>query len=63
MLIPPDFLPISPITYASGYYKNDCYISDLAASGYIELGEANLLSFEQDNKGQVTIGKIQPKKR
>jgi hypothetical protein len=50
MLIPPDFLPISPITYASGYYKNDCYISDLAASGYIELGEANLLSFEQDNK-------------
>jgi hypothetical protein len=36
------FLPNLLITYADGYYKNDCYITALNSSDYIELIDANL---------------------
>jgi hypothetical protein len=36
------FLPGLPITFAGGDYKNDCFISSLTSSGYIELLDSNL---------------------
>jgi hypothetical protein len=36
------FLPNLPIPYASGDYKNDCFVHNLTSGGYIQLVDANL---------------------
>jgi hypothetical protein len=37
------FLPILPIIYAGGDYKNDCFVHHLTSGGYIQLVDANLV--------------------
>jgi hypothetical protein len=44
MSITNSFLPNLLITYIGGDYKNNCYISALTSSGYIELVDSNLIS-------------------
>jgi hypothetical protein len=37
------FLPNLPITYASGDYKNDCFVHNWTSGGYIHLVDTNLV--------------------